>query len=110
MADQALLCLEMMDFDGKDQIMQRIAQNGTMMQKLIQYMQMALTFAPPEYQQMIAQDMMALTGTMPQMPAPAQMPQGDSLGGGEKKEHGVVRNARAQSQNAAQPDAGAVKE
>ena len=110
MADQALLCLEMMDFDGKDQIMQRIAQNGTLMQKLIQYMQMALTFAPPEYQQMIAQDMMALTGTMPQMPAPAQMPQGDSLGGGEKKEHGVVRNARAQSQNAAQPDAGAVKE
>lgn len=37
MSDQALACLEMMsDFEGKDQVQQRIAQNGTMYQQLMQ--------------------------------------------------------------------------
>lgn len=29
-ADSALTCMEMMDFDGKDKIMQKVSQNGTM--------------------------------------------------------------------------------
>lgn len=33
-ADQTLSCLEMMDFDGKDKIMQKVQQNGTMYQQL----------------------------------------------------------------------------
>lgn len=33
-ADQSMACLEMMDFDGKDKIMQKIQQNGTMYQQL----------------------------------------------------------------------------
>lgn len=36
MADQALVCLDMMDFDRKDFIMQKIAQNGTMYQMMMQ--------------------------------------------------------------------------
>ena len=40
-ADQALSCMEMMDFEGKDMVMQRIAQNGTMFQQL-QQMQMQM--------------------------------------------------------------------
>ena len=39
MADQALLCLDMMDFDRKDFIMQKIAQNGTMFQQIQQLQQ-----------------------------------------------------------------------
>lgn len=34
-ADAALMCLEMMDFDRKHSIMQKIAQNGTMYQQLM---------------------------------------------------------------------------
>ena len=33
-ADPSLACLEMMDFDGKDQIIQRVQQNGTLFQML----------------------------------------------------------------------------
>ena len=38
-SDQALACLEMMDFDRKQFIMQRIAQNGTMYQQIMMMQQ-----------------------------------------------------------------------
>ena len=34
MADQALACMEMMDFEGKEMVMQKVAANGTMLQQL----------------------------------------------------------------------------
>jgi len=40
MADQALACLEMMDFDAKDAVMQRISQNGGMLQQMMMMAQM----------------------------------------------------------------------
>ena len=43
--DQALACLEMMDFDRKDAVMQRIAENGMKFQMM---MQMAMAAAPAE--------------------------------------------------------------
>jgi hypothetical protein len=45
LADQALTCLDMMDFDRKQFIMQKISENGTMYQMLMQAQQqvMALT-------------------------------------------------------------------
>lgn len=42
MADQSLACLEMMDFDRKDEMMQRIAQNGGMMQMIMAMQQQML--------------------------------------------------------------------
>ena len=45
MADQALLCLDMMDFDRKQFIMQKIAQNGTMYQQILQMQQQMLRLA-----------------------------------------------------------------
>lgn len=45
MADQALACLDMMDFDRKQFIMQKIAENGTMYQMLIQAQQQAVALA-----------------------------------------------------------------
>ena len=45
MADQALACLEMMDFDRKQFVMQRIAQNGTMYQQLLMLQQQLLQMA-----------------------------------------------------------------
>ena len=41
-ADQALSCLQMMDFSHKEDIMNRIRLNGTLYQKLLQYEQLAL--------------------------------------------------------------------
>ena len=40
MADQALVCLDMMDFDRKEFIMQKIAQNGGMLQQMMMLAQM----------------------------------------------------------------------
>lgn len=45
MADQALACLDMMDFDRKQFIMQKIAQNGTMYQMLMQTQQQVVALA-----------------------------------------------------------------
>lgn len=108
MVDQALMCLGMMEFDGKDEIMQRIAQNGTMQQKLVQYMQLALTFAQqldPAAAQMISQDIMVtMGGGSPTMGGDsAQMFMSDHIAGVGKQEPAVVSNARKRSGDAAQP-------
>jgi hypothetical protein len=112
MTDQALMCLDIMDFDGKDGVMQKVAQNGTMFEKLVQYMQMAYMLAQvaaPEYVPQIEQDMAMTMGVQPQMGGGApKMMESDNIAGIPKKEHGIVSNARERSQNASQPDSGAV--
>ena len=45
MADQALVCLDMMDFDRKEFIMQKIAQNGGMYQQMLMMQQQMLQLA-----------------------------------------------------------------
>ena len=45
MTDQALACLEMMQFDGKDKIMSRIAENGTLYQQVQMLQQQMLQLA-----------------------------------------------------------------
>ena len=111
MTDQALMCLEIMDFDGKDGIMQKVSQLGTMYDKLMQYMQLAFMLsqaAAPQYTQQIAMDMQTMGGAAPQMGGEApQMMESDNISGVPQKEHSVVRNARAQAQNVSQPGGGA---
>ena len=104
--DQSLMCLEMMDFDSKDIIMQKIAQMGTMHQKLIQYMQIALQLAQsvnPMMAEAIANDIIVTNGGQ----VPAQSGMGINMAalgnGAQKKEHAVVANARQQSNDAAMP-------
>ena len=106
--DQSLMCLEMMDFDDKDIIMQKISQMGTMYQKLLQYMQMALQLASavnPMLAEQIAQDVMQMGGGAMPMGGgiSPQIAQADNIGGIPKEEHAIVRNARQQSNDAAQP-------
>lgn len=113
LTDQTLLCLEMMDFDGKDEIMQKVAKNGTMFQKLVQYMQMALAFAQvvrPDMVEAIAQDLMQTMGTAGGGGASmsAQQFNIDHINGLSKGENTRVENARARSQEASQPDGGRV--
>ena len=113
MTDQALMCLEIMDFDGKDGIMQKVAQNGTMFQKLLQYMQLALTFAQVAQPQMvdaIAQDVMATMGggAAPMGGGNTKMLQSDNIAGLGKQEPTNVAKARSRSNEASQPDGGKV--
>lgn len=117
MVDQSLMCLEMMDFDDKDAIMQKISQMGTMHQKLIQYMQLALSLAQavdPMLAQKIAMDVIQTNGGTVD-PAMAMggavsphIAQADNIGGVTKQEHAIVRNARQQSNDAAQPNSDGV--
>lgn len=115
MTDQALMCIDMMDFDGKDSVSQKIEQNGMMFQKLIQYMQLALTLAAkaaPEMVEGLSQDIIAtMGGNAPVSPdnAPVDLQESNNMTGGvDAKEHPVVEKAREQSLNASQPDGGEV--
>jgi hypothetical protein len=109
MTDQALICLDLMEFDGKDAVMQKVSQNGTMYDMLMQYMKLSLMLAQaaaPQYVNQIAMDMQRMGMQAPAQPgggASPQIMQADSLGGMQKKEHAFVEKARAKSQNASQP-------
>ena len=56
-ADQALACMSMMEFEGKDELMQQLAYNGTMQRELAMYQQYALAmtqkYEPEKTQAMI---------------------------------------------------------
>ena len=69
MTDQALSCLKMMDFDHKDTVMEMIEQNGTLLQQLMMYQQVALGLAQKygdtASMQMIAQQMAQSGQAMP---------------------------------------------
>lgn len=92
MADQALACLDMMDFDRKEFIMQKISQNGGMYQQMLQMQQQMLMLA-----QMVDQtrgsnlaDQIAagITGDAPVAPIDGAAPkveETEALGGKEGK-------------------------
>lgn len=111
MCDQAIMCLEMMDFEGKDTILQKISKNGLLWQKLQQYMQMALSMAQainPQMAQSIAMDISATLGSVPMVnaSAPTKVFQSDNVSGIGRNEPTQVANARERSSNASQPDGG----
>lgn len=97
MADQAISCLQMMDFPRKEDVIQRIQQNSTMMQLLLQYQQMALTLAQ-KYDPALA-DQIA-RGILQQGGQPLPQPTGDEINlddTGKPKEATRVTNAREQA-------------
>jgi hypothetical protein len=100
MTDQALACLEMMDFNHKEKIVQRIQQNGTMMQMLLQYQQIALQLAAqvnPMLADQIAQGILSQGGQ--------PIPQGGAVEMGvESAEHPRVEHAREQARQSTQTD------
>lgn len=91
LADQALACLEMMDFDRKQFVMKRISQNGGMYQQLMIMQQQIM-------QLMQMQGLAPAPGAGDQQAPPPQQPeagQTEALGGAEgPKEHHSTRNAR----------------
>ena len=107
MTDQTLMCLDMMEFDGKDGIMQKVAQNGTMYQKLMQYMQLALAFAQqydPAAAEAIAQDALMMTGGggLP-TGGGANFAESDNIAGARGKQTSTEAKARNRASQASQP-------
>lgn len=108
LTDQAIMCLGMMEFEGKDEIMQKISQNGLLWQKLQQYMQMAMTMsavANPAMTNMIAQDIVKTLGKGAIVAGGAsnRIYLGDNIAGIGNKEDSRTGNARARASAAAQP-------
>lgn len=116
-ADAALVCLDMMDFDRKDMIMQKIAQNQTLMQQVATMTQTALALAQvvdrehgTQYAMQIQAQAMGqgMGGGMPGgmggispedlAAATAQRPQGEAPG--TTSESHVTRNARERAAQA----------
>ena len=104
MADQALACLEMMDFDRKEFIMQKISQNGGMYQQMLMMQQQMLMMAQAldQAQGTNMADMVAagITGGVaptPMMGGPeagAKVDETEALGGNEKSEASNTKKAR----------------
>ena len=103
MADQALACLDMMDFDRKHFVMQKIAQNGGMYQQMLmmqqQILQMGQLIDQSNGTNLADQIASGITGGM----APAPMDGGETaknvdeteaLGGNEKSEATNTKKAR----------------
>ena len=105
LTQQALMCLEMMDFEGKDAIAQRISDSSTLQKQLEKYMLLALQLTPdPMQQQQIQQELLLLNGgSLPANTGAISLPQADSIAGLQQKEHSRVETARAGALNAPQP-------
>jgi len=107
MADQALAALEMMTFEGVEQVRQRIAQNGLLYQRLQNIAQVTLA---------MAQELDAIKGTryVPQVMQLLAQGQGGPIGGQVKvnmelpEESAVPGEVRARAAAAARPQIGGV--
>lgn len=109
MSDQALMLLDMMDFDGKEELMQKVSQNGTLLQQMAMYQQIALQLASqvdPMMAEQLAQGIM--TGAAAQNARDMHAGSAPNLNKAEGGAGGSITkigNARARAQQAAQPEA-----
>jgi hypothetical protein len=102
MADQALACLDMMDFDRKQFVMQKISQNGTMYQQMLmmqqQMMQLAQMVDQARGTNLAEQIAAGVNGTPAPMIVdgnPEQVEKTEALGGKEGPgEASVTKKAR----------------
>ena len=101
MADQALACLEMMDFDRKQFVMNRVSQNGTMYQQMLMMQQQMLSMAQiidqTQGTNMAEQMAAGIMGGAPVSSggteAAESVEETEALGGSEKESH-VTKKAR----------------
>lgn len=100
MADQALSCLEMMDFDGKDEIIVGINRQYTLQNQLLQYQQLSLQLAQqlnPQLAEQIANGILQNAGQ--------PVPQGGEVNlDASTEEHPYVERARAEASESTRAD------
>ena len=105
MTDQALACLNMMDFNKKEEVMQKISENGTMQEMLLLYQQMALQFAnqiDPALGEQVAQQILGQGGMA--MPQALGDPNAVESVSPEKEEHPFVERARNNARESTQAE------
>ena len=99
--DQALACLNMMDFAKKDEIVQRIRENGTLQERLVMFQQLALQYANmvnPAYGQQVANVILQQSGqAVPQAIGEVDLQMGTG-------EHPFSARAREQARASTQAD------
>lgn len=100
-AEQTLLCLGMMDFDGREELLEKLSRLGGERQQLIAFRSLALALAN-KYEPQLAS---GLAASIPQetpvgggRAAPARLP------GAEKSEGAAMKKARSQARAASQPE------
>lgn len=108
LADQALACVDMMDFKDKDSVIQKITTNGTMYQQILGMQQQMLQMAQiidSLQGSSLAEGIASGVSGAPQQPTGggSKLPETGNLGELKPEEHGVVRNARERANNATQP-------
>ena len=101
MTDQALACLNMMDFTKKEEVMQKIQENGTLAEMLVLYQQMALQFAQqidPAMAEQVANQILSQGGQ--------PMPQSNvvDVSAGDNGEAAHMTKARSTARNSTQVD------
>ena len=102
LSDQALMCLDMMDFPRKESIMQKVAANGTLYQQLLMAQQQMLQMAQiidqtqgTNMAEQIAQGIMGGGGAAPMAGGQAgNVAKTEALGGSEKDEAENTKKAR----------------
>lgn len=107
-ATMAIACLETMDFDGKEELLQRLEQNGTLLQQYQQLLQLALGMAQVHdpAQVPLLMQMAQGAGMAPQTQPAAEDPalvNTNADGTLQPEEHAFVRKARTQAQESTQP-------
>lgn len=110
MADMAVMALDMMDFDGKDMLINKISQHGLMYQQLLQTQQMCIQLCQridsDEGTNLAEQYSAAVMGSAQeigvQSQADSSITQTDDIGNLDT-ENKIVSDARAQAQAASQP-------
>ena len=100
-ADQALACMSMMEFEGKDELMQQLAHNGTMQRELAMYQQYALAMTQKYEPDRAAALMESITGRKSR--SVKKSGKMKKLSGGEDRR---MTRARNNAYNASQPGGG----
>ena len=114
LVNQSLMMLDMMDFDGKEELERKLRDMGTMQQLLAYYQQIALELAKryePETAEQIAQTIMQQAGVGGAATDGQELPQGlsekvqnDAVTGVQKKEHVNGAKARGMVDEATMPE------
>ena len=110
-ADQALACIDMMDFDRKQFVIQKIAQNGGMYQQMMMMQQQMIMLAQMVDQirgSNIAEQLAAQFGGGQPVQAvdgkaPANTEKTEALGGEAKTESPITEKARKKTAEATAP-------
>ena len=106
MADQSMMLLDMMDFDGKEELMQKVQRNGTMFQMLQQWQQMALALAQkyePQMAQGLAQQIVGGGAAMGVARPPKTGVVSDNVNGVKREEPAQVAKARQRAGESPMP-------